>query len=81
MLEIAKEQEEEKPPYDISEDGDSVDATVALMTYMSSSAEAAFRKLGTIFVPAGLLSVQSSSANINGLNIEIVGKVLCKEMA
>ena len=81
VLEIALDQEEEKPPYDISNDGDSVDATVAIMTYMSSSAEAAFRKLGTIFVPAGLLCVQSSASNINGLNLEIVGKVMCKELA
>jgi hypothetical protein len=81
VLEIAKDQEEEKAPYEITDDGDSTDAVIAKMTYMSSSAEAAFRNLGTIFVPAGLLCVQSTAANINGLVLTVVGKVLCKDLA
>lgn len=81
VLEIAKDQEEEKAPYDITDGGDSDNAVIAKMTYMSSSAEAAFRNLGTIFIPAGLLCVQSTAANINGLVIEVVGKVTCKDFA
>ena len=81
VLDIAKDQEEEKPPYDITNDGDSVDAVIQHVAYMSATGEAATRKLGTIFVPAGLLCVNSTAANINGLNLKVVGKVLCKDLA
>ena len=68
VLDLAKDQEEEKPPYDILNSGDSVDAVIQHMAYMSASGEAATRKLGTIFVPAGLLMVNSTATNSNGLN-------------
>jgi hypothetical protein len=81
VLDLAQEQEEEKPPYDILSNGDSVDAVIQHVAYMSASGEAATRRLGTMFVPAGLLMVNASAANSNGLNLKIVGKVLCKDMA
>jgi hypothetical protein len=81
ILDIAKDQEEEKPPYDITDGGDSQDAVTAQIWYMSATGEAATRKLGTIFVPAGLMAIQSSATNGNGLMLRVVGKVLCKDMA
>jgi len=81
VLDLAKDQEEEKPPYDILNGGDSVDAVIQHMAYMSASGEAATRKLGTIFVPAGLLMVSSSATGSNGLNLKVIGKVLCKDLA
>ena len=81
VLDLAKDQEEEKPPYDILNGGDSVDAVIQHSAYMSASGEAATRRLGTMFIPAGLLMVQSSATNTNGLNLKVIGKVLCKDMA
>ena len=81
VLDLAKDQEEEKPPYDILNGGDSVDSVIQHMAYMSASGEASTRKLGTIFVPAGLLMVQSTATNSNGLNLKVIGKVLCKDLA
>jgi hypothetical protein len=81
VLEIAKDQEEEKAPYDITNNGDSVDAVIQHMAYMSASGEAATRKLGTIFVPAGILCVNASATNSNGLNLKVIGKVLCKDLS
>jgi hypothetical protein len=81
IVDIAKDQEEEKPPYDILDGGDSQDAVFAQTWYMSATGEAATRKLGTIFVPAGLMAIQSSATNGNGLMLRVVGKVLCKDLA
>ena len=81
IADIAKDQEEEEPPYDILDSGDSQDGVFAQTWYMSASGEASTRRLGTIFVPAGLMAIQSSATNGNGLMLRVVGKVLCKDMA
>ena len=81
VLDLAQDQEEEKPPYDILSNGDSVDAVIQHMAYMKASGEASTRRLGTMFVPAGLLMVNTTAANANSLNLKVIGKVLCKDMA
>ena len=81
VLEIAQEQEEEKAPYDITDTGDSIDAIISTSTYMSSSGEAATRKLGTIVVPGGLLMQSFTDKEGSGLMLNVVGKVLCKDLA
>ena len=82
IVEIAKDQEEEKPPYDITNVGDSIDAVYNMNAYMSASGEAATRRLGQIFVPAGLLYVNwTASKNTAVLDMQVVGVVLCKDMA
>ena len=81
VVDIAKDLEEEEPPYDITDDGDSTDAVVAKYYYMSASGEAATRSLGQMFVPAGLFAIKSSTSNCNGLQLRVLGKVLCKDMA
>ena len=81
VLDVAQDQEEEKPPYDITDNGDSIDAVFQMTTYMSASGEAATRKLGTLVVPAGLLCLSYSDAGGTGLQMNVVGKVLCKDLA
>ncbi|MBA7548339.1 hypothetical protein ES705_40791 [subsurface metagenome] len=81
VIDIAQDQEEEKAPYDITDSGDSIDAVVAKTFYMSATGEASVRKLGTIVVPAGLLCLTYSDAAGSGLQMNVVGKVLCKDLA
>ena len=82
IAEIAKDQEEEKPPYDITNIGDSIDAVYNLNAYMSSTGEAATRRLGQIFVPAGLLYVNwTGDKNTLILDLQVTGVVLCKDLA
>jgi len=82
IAEIAKDQEEEKPPYDITNIGDSIDAVYNLNAYMAATGEAATRRLGQIFVPAGLLYVGWTAAkNKCVLDMQVVGIVHCKDMA
>ena len=80
IVDIAKDQEEEKPPYDILDGGDSQDGVVGAYYTMSASGEAATRRIGTIVVPAGLMAITSSATNSNGLSLNVVGKVLCKDL-
>ncbi len=82
IAEIAKDQEEEKPPYDITNVGDSIDAVYNLNAYMAATGEAATRRLGQIFVPAGLLYMNwTGTKNTVVLDLEVTGVVLCKDMA
>ncbi len=80
ILDIATFQEEEKPPYDILDNGDSQDGVYAQTFFMKTAGEASTRRLGTIVVPAGLMAIQSSATNGNGLILNVVGKVLCKDL-
>ena len=80
IVDIAKDQEEEKPPYDILDGGDSQDGIFAANFYMSASGEAATRRIGTIVVPAGLMAITSTANEGNGLSLNVVGKVLCKDL-
>ena len=79
VVDIAQDQEEEKPPYDITDNGDSIDAVVQMSAYMTASGEASTRKLGTIVVPGGLLCQFFSDKAGSGLQLNVVGKVLCKD--
>jgi hypothetical protein len=81
VIDIAQDQEEEKAPYDITDSGDSVDASISMTTYMSASGEASVRKLGTLVVPAGLLCLQYTNVAGSGLQLNVVGKVLCKDLS
>lgn len=80
IVDIAKEQEEEKPPYDTNDGGDSQDGVYAQTFYMKAAGEASTRRLGTIIVPAGLMAMTSTATNGNGLILNVVGKVLCKDL-
>lgn len=85
IAEIAKDQEEEKAPYDITNIGDSIDAVYDSNVYMSATGEAATRKVGTVFVPAGLFCLAWASVTAANrevvIDLKVVGKFLCKDIA
>jgi len=77
VIDITEDQELEAPPYDVESIGDSILTTVK--HFGASTAEWPSYRFSA-FIPAGLarLTVTGGTANIN---VRIVGKVLCKEMA
>jgi len=83
IVDIAVDQELEAPPYDVADAGDS---TRAMYDYMpmggtTAGSTAAIRSWGLYFFPAGLISLTNAEANSNALEIEVLGKELCKDVA
>lgn len=79
VAEIAKDQELEEPPYDVSDDGDSVEVAYKAVTQVNSTESV--RKM-QVFLPAGLMAIYASSALTGALlHVEVVAKVLCKDLA
>lgn len=77
--ELAKDQELEAPPYDVADNGDSSEL-VYKEVVITNSTESVRRF--QIFCPAGLMAIYSSAALTGALvNVEVVAKVLCKDMA
>ena len=79
VAEIAEDQQLEAPPYDIDDDGDSTELlyNTAVITNSTESVRSI-----SLFVPAGLLAVVSSAALTGALiTVDVVAKVLCKDMA
>ncbi len=83
VLEIATDQQLETPPYDIDDNGDSAQAIYDVMPVAGTTAgaTAALRNWGLYFFPAGLITLTHTTANSSGLEIEVVGKQLCKDVA
>ena len=83
IVDIAQDQQLEAPPYDIADTGDS---TEACWDYMwvggtTAGATAAMRNWGLYFFPAGIITLTNNASNSNGLEIEVIGKELCKDVA
>ena len=76
VIDIAEEQELEAPPYDITDDGDSVYALVN--SFGASSASIPTFRF-TAFLPAGLARISVGSGT--NLRVRVLGKMLCKDMA
>lgn len=77
--EIAKDQELEEPPYDVSDNGDSVEVAYKAITQVNSTESV--RKM-QVFLPAGLMAIYASSAMTSALlHVEVVAKILCKDLA
>lgn len=77
VLDILSEQELEKPPYDLVDDGDSCQVVYAGIS--ASSAETPVARLN-VFAPAGIVRI--FAGNASGLvQVRVLGKVLCKDMA
>jgi len=78
VIDIAKDQELETPPYDIADDGDSIQCAQAEFGVMRSTG-------GTFsfnaFLPAGLARLNLDSNVACAVQVEVLGKVLCKDMA
>ena len=83
ILEIATDQQLEAPPYDIADTGDSTEACFDYMLVGGSTAgaTAAMRNWGLYFFPAGIVALTNTASNSNALEIEVIGKELCKDVA
>jgi len=83
ILEIATDQQLEAPPYDIADDGDSTEACWDYMIVggTTAGATASMRSWGLYFFPAGIISLTNGETNSNALEIEVIGKELCKDVA
>ena len=78
VLSIAIDQELESPPYDLEDDGDSI--------FMNVEGYGVTRSTGgtisfTAFVPAGLARFFLPQENAATLEVTVLDKVLCKDMA
>ena len=79
ILEITEEQELEEPPYDMLDGGDSVAGIRAQVLKVPTT-------LGivrtNVFVPAGILELNMTGGNSDyDLYIDVIGEVLCKDLA
>ena len=78
VIDIAENLELELPPYDLDDNGDSI--------YMNVEGYGVTRSTGgTIsfqaFIPAGLCRYFLPAENVAALEVTVLGKVLCKDMA
>jgi hypothetical protein len=78
VTEIAADQEMEAPPYDLADNGDSIDEQFQMITMPATNVGS--KSFGLVFVPAGLLSLSNSVNNSNALQVEVVGRELCKDV-
>ena len=83
VTEIAEDQQLEAPPYDILDAGDSTEAVFDYMPMggTTAGATAAIRSWGLYFFPAGIIALTNGATNSNALEIEVIGKQLCKDVA
>ena len=79
VLELIKDQELEEPPYDLADDGDSIYAPLQnLVVIPTTGGSRSFEA----FVPAGLARIFiSETDNLSTLRVDVLDKVLCKDMA
>ena len=83
ILEIATDQQLERPPYDVADTGDSTEACWDYMVVggTTAGATASMRNWGLYFFPAGIITLTNNASNSNALEIEVIGKELCKDVA
>jgi len=78
IINIAEDQELEEPPYNQLDDGDSIDTVCQGYNVTRTTG-------GTVsfncFLPAGILRLRSNQAAGLGIEINILGDMLCKDMA
>ncbi len=86
IMEIVQDQEFEAPPYDITDDGWSTSLVLSDIMqinpgYDGSNSVPVLRQT-QVFVPAGLLKINASATDSDAsILIDVVGIVLCKDMA
>jgi hypothetical protein len=89
VMNIAEDQELEAPPYDIRDNGDSIYPVISELGQLSpgwngSNSIPSKSKLTGVVVPAGMFVLTASaagSADVSGILVEVIGKVLCKDLA
>ena len=86
VMDIVEDQELERPPYDITDNGAST--LIALSDIMQinpgydGTSSVPVLRSTTLFVPAGILKIVTTAGDTNaGIVIEVLDKVLCKDMA
>jgi hypothetical protein len=78
ILELAQSQELEDPPYDLADNGASIYApSQAILSFPTTAGTKSF----TAFLPAGLARLTVTSDVVGFIEVEVLGKVLCKDMA
>ena len=86
VMDIVEDQEREAPPYDITDDGWSTNLIIGDIMQINPGYDGSnlvpVLKTVQMFVPAGLLKINAGAADSSAvLIIDVVGKVLCKDMA
>ena len=83
ITEIAEDQQLEAPPYDILDSGDSTETMFDYMPMGGTTAgsTASIRSWGLYFFPAGIIALTNIVNSSNALQIEVIGKQLCKDVA
>ncbi len=86
VMDIVSDQEEEKPPYDITDNGASTKVVVADLMQINpgydGSGSVPVLRTTSLFVPAGLLKLYTTAADSSAnILVDVVGTVLCKDMA
>ena len=82
IAEVAEDQQLEAPPYSIADTGDSTSAVYDSMPVAGTAgATAQLRNWGLYFFPAGLISLSHGVAASSALEIQVIGKELCKDVA
>ena len=82
VTEVAEDQELEKPPYDLSDGGDST--LKVIIDYMNTNAATLqVARVYNLFVPAGILSIfHGGDGSITPtILVDVKGSVLCKDVA
>ena len=86
VMDIVQDQELEKPPYDITDNGHSVSLPISDIIQINpgwngTSAVPVLRST-TLFVPAGILAINATvTDNDATVLIEVLDTILCKDMA
>ena len=86
VMDIVEDQEREAPPYDITDNGTSIDLIVSDFTQLNPGYDGTNSvpvvKTLRCFVPAGLLAMSASADDSGaGILINVLGIVRCKDMA
>ena len=86
VMDIVQDQELEAPPYDITDNGASTLIAISDIMQINpgydGTSSVPVLKSTTLFVPAGLLKIYTTAADASaGILIEVLGQVLCKDMA
>jgi hypothetical protein len=86
VMDIVEDQEREAPPYDITDDGWSTSLVLADIMQINpgydGTSSVPVAKTVQMFVPAGLLKINATATDSSAvLLIDVVGTVLCKDMA
>ncbi len=86
VMDIVEEQETEKPPYDITDGGFSTTVNTGSIMQINPGYDGTnsipVLRTASLFVPAGILKMNCGSADSGAtVLIDVVGTVLCKDMA